>query len=140
MNIYQKEIRLEPLKRGYHDITTEIIMALPELKTISIGMLQVFVKHTSASIMINENADPTVMTDMENHLNKMVPEDAPYYRHTYEGSDDMPAHIKAALIGSSVQIPITNGKLNLGTWQGIFLGEHRDRGTSRRLVVSVYGE
>ncbi len=103
-------------------------------------MLQVFIKHTSASLTINENADPTVRQDFESHFNKMVPENAPYYRHTYEGSDDMPAHIKASLLGPSVMIPITNGRPNLGAWQGIYLCEHRDYGGSRRVVVTAWGE
>ena len=139
MKFYQKEISLKPAKRGFHLITSEIINALPELKQISIGQLQVFIKHTSASLTINENADPTVRTDFESHFNKMVPENMPYYIHTYEGSDDMPAHIKASLLGPSVQIPITNGRLNLGTWQGVYLCEHRDYGGSRRLVITAFG-
>ena len=139
MKFYQKEISLKPAKRGFHLITSEIINALPELKQISIGQLQVFIKHTSASLTINENADPTVRTDFESHFNKMVPENMPYYIHTYEGSDDMPAHIKASLLGPSVQIPITNGRLNLGTWQGVYLCEHRDYGGSRKLVITAFG-
>ena len=139
MEFYQKEISLKPAKRGFHLITSEIINALPELKQISIGQLQVFIKHSSASLTINENADPTVRTDFENHFNNMVPENMPYYIHTYEGSDDMPAHIKASLLGPSVQIPITNGRLNLGTWQGVYLCEHRDYGGSRRLVITAFG-
>ena len=139
MKFYQKEIQLSPYKRGFHLITNEIIAAFPEIKNIQIGQLKVFIKHTSASITINENADATVGIDLESHFNKMVPENQPYYRHIYEGSDDMPAHIKASLLGSSVQIPITNGKLNLGTWQGIFLGEHRNYGGARKLVLTIYG-
>ncbi len=139
MEFYQKEISLKPAKRGFHLITSEIINALPELKQISIGQLQVFIKHSSASLTINENADPTVRTDFENHFNNMVPENMPYYIHTYEGSDDMPAHIKSSLLGSSIQIPITNGNLNLGVWQGIYLCEHRDYGGSRRLVITAFG-
>ena len=139
MEFYQKEISLKPAKRGFHLITSEIINALPELKQISIGQLQVFIKHSSASLTINENADPTVRTDFENHFNNMVPENMPYYIHTYEGSDDMPAHIKSSLLGSSIQIPITNGNLNLGVWQGIYLCEHRDYGGRRRLVITAFG-
>ena len=139
MEFYQKEISLKPAKRGFHLITSEIINALPELKQISIGQLQVFIKHSSASLTINENADPTVRTDFENHFNNMVPENMPYYIHTYEGSDDMPAHIKSSLLGSSIQIPITNGNLNLGVWQGIYLCEHRDYGGSRKLVITAFG-
>ena len=139
MKFYQKEISLKPFKRGFHLITSEILNAFPELKQISIGQLQVFIKHTSASITINENADPTVRTDFESHFNTMVPENMPYYIHTYEGADDMPAHIKNSLLGSSIQIPITNGNLNLGIWQGIYLCEHRDYGGNRKLVLTAYG-
>ena len=103
------------------------------------GWIQLFIKHTSASLTINENADPSVRTDFESHMNEMVPEDAPYYIHTYEGSDDMPAHIKASLMGASVQVPITNGRLNMGIWQGIYLCEHRNHGGSRRLLVTILG-
>ena len=112
---------------------------MPEIKEITMGMMQVFIKHTSASLTINENADSSVLLDFESHLNSMVPENQPYYTHTYEGSDDMPAHIKASLMGSSVQIPITNGKLNLGIWQGIYLCEHRNHGGSRSIVISTFG-
>jgi len=139
MNFYQKEIKLNPFKRGFHLITSEIINAMPEIKEISIGQLQVFIKHTSASLTINENADATVRTDFESHFNKMVPENMSYYIHTYEGSDDMPAHIKASILGTSIQIPITNGSLNLGIWQGIYLCEHRDYGGSRKLVITAFG-
>ncbi|WP_422360724.1 secondary thiamine-phosphate synthase enzyme YjbQ [Reichenbachiella sp.] len=136
---FQKEISLNPCSRGFHLITNEILDAIPEIGEISIGILQVFIKHTSASLTINENADPTVRQDFESHFNEFVPENAPYYRHTYEGPDDMPAHIKSSLLGSSVSIPITNGRLNLGTWQGIYLCEHRDYGGSRKVVVTVLG-
>lgn len=136
---FQTELNLKPVKRGFHLITSEIINAMPEIKQISIGQLQVFIKHTSASLTINENADSSVRTDFESHFNKMVPENMPYYIHTYEGSDDMPAHIKASLLGTSVQIPITNGKLNLGIWQGVYLCEHRDYGGSRKLVLTAFG-
>ncbi len=139
MKFYQKEISLKPFKRGFHLITFEIVNAFPEINQIKIGQLQVFIKHTSASLTINENADPTVRTDFESHFNKMVPENMPYYIHTYEGSDDMPAHIKNSLLGSSIQIPITNGKLNLGIWQGIYLCEHRDYGGNRKLVLTAFG-
>ncbi len=140
MKFYQKEIRLTPYRRGFHLITNEIIKGIPEIKNIGVGQLQVYIKHTSASITINENADSSVRADLESHFNKMVPENQPYYIHTYEGADDMPAHIKTSLLGSSVQIPITNGKLNLGTWQGVFLGEHRNYGTSRKLILTAFGE
>jgi secondary thiamine-phosphate synthase enzyme len=139
MNFYQKEISLKPYQRGFHLITDELLNAFPEIATISKGQLHVFIKHTSASLTINENADASVRTDLESHFNKMVPENMPYYIHTYEGSDDMPAHIKASLLSSSVQIPITNGELNLGTWQGIYLCEHRNHGGSRKLVLTAFG-
>ena len=140
MKFYQKEITLQPYKRGFHLITTKIVALFPEIKTISIGQLQIFIKHTSASLTINENADATVRDDFESHLNKMVPENMLYYTHTYEGSDDMPAHIKASLLGPSLTIPIKEGSLNLGTWQGIYLGEHRDYGGARKIVVTIIGE
>ena len=140
MEIYQTEIRLRPRSRGFHLITDEITDQLLEIEDIEIGFLHVFIKHTSAGLAINENADPTVREDFESHFNVMVPEDQPYYKHTMEGSDDMPAHIKASLTGTSLQIPITKGRLNLGTWQGIYLCEHRDRGGSRKLVLTAYGE
>jgi secondary thiamine-phosphate synthase enzyme len=139
MKFYQKEIKLNPFKRGFHLITSEIINAIPEIKNILIGQLQVFIKHTSASLTINENADSSVRTDFESHFNNMVPENMPYYIHTYEGLDDMPAHLKGSILGSSIQIPITNGKLNLGIWQGIYLCEHRDYGGSRKLVLTAFG-
>ncbi|SDH37705.1 secondary thiamine-phosphate synthase enzyme YjbQ [Winogradskyella thalassocola] len=139
MNIFQKEIKLPAFSRGFHLITSDILRALPELEQINIGQLQVFIKHTSASLTINENADPTVRLDFESHINNMVPENQVYYQHTYEGSDDMPAHIKASLMGTSVQIPITNGQLNLGIWQGIYLCEHRNRAGGRQLVLTAFG-
>ncbi|GGK59701.1 MULTISPECIES: secondary thiamine-phosphate synthase enzyme YjbQ [Flavobacteriaceae] len=139
MEFYQNEISLKPVKRGFHLITSEIINALPQIKNIKIGQLQVFIKHTSASLTINENADATVRTDFESHFNNIVPENMPYYIHTYEGADDMPAHIKSSLLGSSIQIPITNGKLNLGIWQGVYLCEHRDYGGGRKLVLTAFG-
>ena len=140
MKSFQKEISLRPHSRGFHLITQEILQNLPEIKEIDIGWMHVFIKHTSASLTINENADPTVRTDFENHMNKLVPENAPYYIHTYEGPDDMPAHIKASLMGASIQVPISNGRLNMGIWQGIYLCEHRNRGGSRRLVITLLGE
>lgn len=140
MNFYQKEILLRSYSRGFHLITDTIIEALPEIRKINTGFLQVFIKHTSAGLTINENADPTVRTDFESHINTMVPENAPYYVHNYEGPDDMPAHIKASLMGSSVQVPITQGRLNMGIWQGIYLCEHRNHASSRKLVVTAYGQ
>ena len=140
MNWIQKEIRLPSKPRGFHLITDEILNEISELKSINVGMMNVFIKHTSASLTINEDADPTVRMDFESHFNEMVPENQPYYRHTMEGSDDMPAHLKASILGSSVQIPITNGNLNMGTWQGIYLCEHRNYGGSRKVVVTIWGE
>ena len=139
MIFFQKEIKLQAFSRGFHLITSDILLALPELNQINVGQLQVFIKHTSASLTINENADPTVRIDFESHINKMVPENQAYYQHTYEGSDDMPAHIKASLMGTSIQIPITNGQLNLGIWQGIYLCEHRNRAGCRQLVLTAFG-
>ncbi|MBD0832017.1 secondary thiamine-phosphate synthase enzyme YjbQ [Aestuariibaculum sediminum] len=139
MKIFQQEITLKPYSRGFHLITNEILAAIPEIKQIKLGQIQVFIKHTSASLTINENADYTVRKDFESHFNVMVPENASYYKHTYEGSDDMPAHIKSSLLGTSVQIPITNGTLNLGIWQGIYLCEHRDYGGKRHLVITAFG-
>ena len=139
MKFFQREIVLPAYPRGFHLITSHVVKSMPEMKQISIGQLQVFIKHTSASLTINENADPTVRKDFETHFNKTVPEDAPYYEHNTEGADDMPAHIKASLMGASVTIPITNGVMNLGTWQGIYLCEHRDHGGSREIVITAFG-
>ncbi|MFD0798514.1 secondary thiamine-phosphate synthase enzyme YjbQ [Maribacter chungangensis] len=139
MSWFQQKVKLPPLPRGFHLITDKVVGACPEMSTINIGICQVFIQHTSASLTINENADPSVRTDFERHINIMVPENAPYYIHTYEGSDDMPAHIKASLMGASVQIPITNGKLNLGIWQGIYLCEHRNNASGRDIVITVFG-
>ena len=139
MKYFQTELKLNPLPRGFHLITENIKRTIPEISHIEVGFLHVFIKHTSASLTINENADPTVRVDFESHFNQMVPEDAPYYIHTYEGPDDMPAHIKASLLGNSVQIPITKGKLNLGIWQGVYLCEHRDNASSRKLVLTAHG-
>ena len=136
----QKEISLNPRQRGFHLIADEMLKHLPEVQEIEVGTLQVFIKHTSASLTINEDADPTVRGDFESHFNQMVPENAPYYQHTFEGPDDMPAHLKSSILGSSVSIPITDGKLNFGTWQGIYLCEHRNRGGSRKLVVTIQGK
>ncbi|WP_154139720.1 secondary thiamine-phosphate synthase enzyme YjbQ [Photobacterium damselae] len=136
----QKQIELTAKSRGFHLISDEIEQQLHELAQYTVGLCHIFILHTSASLTINENADPTVRSDLEAHINKLVPERAPYYRHTYEGDDDMPAHIKASLLGSSVMIPIKNGRLALGTWQGIYLGEHRDYGGRRHLMVTLQGE
>jgi secondary thiamine-phosphate synthase enzyme len=137
---YQTTFRLPSFKRGFHLITHLVESNSPEIQKIKTGLAHVFIHHTSAGLTINENADPTVRVDFESHFNHMVPENAPYYRHTYEGADDMPAHIKASLLGSSVTIPITNGRLNLGIWQGIYLGEHRNRASGRRITVTIQGE
>ena len=135
----QKTITLSPKRRGFHIITHDILENIPELKDLKTGILQLFIKHTSASLTINEDADPTVRTDFESHFNMLAPENQSYYQHTFEGSDDMPAHLKASLLGSSVSIPITDGKLNLGTWQGIYLCEHRNRGSDRKLIITIQG-
>lgn len=137
MPVKQTEITLSGRSRGFHLVTREIVEALPDLGHIEAGLLHVFIKHTSASLTINEDADPTVRHDFERHFNEMVPQNAPYYEHTQEGPDDMPAHLKASILGSSVSIPITNGGLNMGTWQGIYLCEHRDHGGARRLVLTL---
>ncbi|MFH0733950.1 MAG: secondary thiamine-phosphate synthase enzyme YjbQ [bacterium] len=133
----QKEITLQSKKRGFHLVTNEILNLIPEIKSIKAGLIHVFIKHTSASLTINENADPDVRVDMETYFNKVIPENAPYFIHTCEGADDMPAHVKASMLGNSVSIPITDGRLNLGTWQGIYLGEHRNYGGSRKIVVTI---
>ncbi|GAB5524652.1 MAG: secondary thiamine-phosphate synthase enzyme YjbQ [Roseivirga sp.] len=139
MQTFQREIRLPAFKRGFHLITREVLEGLPEIRQIQTGLLQVFIKHTSASLTINENADPTVREDFESHFNVLVPESATYFKHTFEGPDDMTSHIKSSLLGSSVTIPITNGRLNMGTWQGIYLCEHRNYGGQRRLVITAFG-
>ena len=136
----QKEISLNPRPRGFHLITNEILQNLQEIGDISIGTMEIFIKHTSASLTINEDADPTVRDDFESHFNQIIPENAPYYKHTIEGPDDMPAHLKSSILGSSVTIPITNGTLNLGTWQGIYLCEHRNHGGSRSVVLTLTGK
>jgi secondary thiamine-phosphate synthase enzyme len=140
MKFHQTEIRLPEFPRGFHLITDLIERQVPEIAGVNVGLAHVFIKHTSASLSLNENADPTVRADFESHFNRLVPEDAPYYQHRFEGPDDMPAHLKSSLLGSAVTIPITAGRLNLGTWQGIYLCEHRDRGGRRRLVVTAIGE
>jgi len=140
MSWIQKEFLLSPKKRGFHLITNEVLNNIPEIKNIKIGIVQIFIQHTSASLTINENADPTVREDMETHFNKMVPEEENYYRHTFEGLDDMTSHIKCSILGSSVTVPIKDGAFNLGTWQGIYLCEHRNNGGRRTLVVTLNGE
>jgi secondary thiamine-phosphate synthase enzyme len=140
MKIYQQTKKLREKKRGFHLITNEVVLALPQIADIKAGICQVFIQHTSASLTINENADPTVRADFEMFFNKTVEENDPEYQHNYEGSDDMPAHLKASLLGSSVTIPITNGRLALGTWQGIYLCEHRNNIGPRSIVITAWGE
>ncbi|GAC24854.1 hypothetical protein GMES_2559 [Paraglaciecola mesophila KMM 241] len=135
---FQLSLRAKP--RGFHLITDEIERQLEVLATINIGILHLFIQHTSASLTINENADPTVRSDLESHINQAVPENAAYYLHIYEGSDDMPAHIKASVFGSNITIPIQNGRLALGTWQGIYLGEHRNHGGERSVIATITGQ
>lgn len=134
----QVEFKLQQQRRGFHLVTSEIIRNLPPLPKV--GLLHLFIKHTSAALSINENADPDVRTDMENIFNHIVKEREPYYQHTLEGDDDMPAHAKSSIIGPSLTIPITNGRLNLGTWQGIYLCEFRDYGGNRKIVATITGE
>ncbi len=140
MAFFQHTLHLPAYPRGFHLITSNIERSFADIRRIQAGILYVFIQHTSASLTINENADPTVRGDFERFFNRTVRENEPYYQHDYEGSDDMPAHLKAALLGHSVTIPITNGRLNLGTWQGIYLGEHRNNGGSRTLVLTAWGE
>ena len=140
MKIHQQHIRLKERRRGFHLITHQIEQSFPQLKEFSKGICQVFIQHTSASLAINEDADPTVRTDFEYFFNKIVPENDPHYIHNYEGDDDMPAHLKAAILGTSVTIPVQNGRFALGTWQGIYLCEHRNHGGARNLIVTAWGE
>ena len=135
----QKEINLKSRNRGFHIITNNILKRIPELKNFKVGILQLFIKHTSASLTINEDADQTVRQDFEAHFNVLVPENQNYYKHISEGADDIPAHLKSSLLGSSISIPITDGKLNLGTWQGIYLCEHRNQGARRKIVATIEG-
>lgn len=139
MQIYQQTLELKEKPRGFHLITAEIMQAMPQIGMLRAGMCQVFIQHTSASLTINENADPTVREDFETYFNKAVPENDPDYIHNDEGPDDMPAHLKAAMLGSSVMIPVRNGRLALGTWQGVYLCEHRDFGGRRKLVLTAWG-
>ncbi|MGS0693430.1 secondary thiamine-phosphate synthase enzyme YjbQ [Shewanella sp. 0m-4] len=136
----QKQINLQARPRGFHLITQELERLISELSHIKIGVIHILLQHTSASLTLNENADPSVRLDFESYINRLAPENAPYYTHTYEGDDDMPAHLKASLLGVSVTIPVTNGRFNLGTWQGVYLGEHRDNGGSRRILITLNGE
>jgi secondary thiamine-phosphate synthase enzyme len=139
MEWIQKEFSLKARPRGFHLITREVLEQLPELREIETGILQLFIQHTSASLTINENADPDVRGDLERHFNHAVPENAPYYEHTLEGADDMPAHIKSVILGPSLSIPVGRGQLRLGTWQGIYLCEHRNYGGTRRIVATLFG-
>jgi len=139
-NWYQRELVLLSRPRGFHLITRDIVAQMPEIARFAIGLAHLFIRHTSAALALNENADPTVRADMEAYFNRLAPENAAYYRHTSEGPDDMPAHLKAVLLGSSLTIPISGGRLALGTWQGIYLCEHRDDGGPRRIVVTLSGQ
>ncbi|MFM2481509.1 secondary thiamine-phosphate synthase enzyme YjbQ [Celerinatantimonas sp. YJH-8] len=136
----QKTIRLQARHRGFHLITHEILQQFPELASVQTGLLHIFIQHTSAALTINENADPTVREDFEQFFNHAVPENEVYYQHTFEGSDDMPSHLKSSLLGSSVMVPVTHGRLNLGTWQGIYLCEARNHGGNRHIVLTLQGE
>ena len=136
----QREIRLQPRPRGFHLITRDVLEALPELRSLRAGLLHVFIRHTSASLTLNENASPDVRDDFEAYFNAVVPEDAPYWTHTIEGPDDMPAHIKASVLGPSLSLPVAGGRLALGTWQGIYLCEHRNRGGARSLLATLHGD
>lgn len=140
MKIYQQQIQLSQRRRGFYLITAEVLQSLPQISEFKVGICQVFIQHTSASLTINENADPTVRKDFEMYFSKAVPENDPDYLHDDEGSDDMPAHLKAALLGSSVTIPIRNGRFALGMWQGIYLCEHRNYGGNRTLMITAWGE
>ena len=136
----QKSISLSARPRGFHLVSEEIMEALPEIASIEVGLLHLLLQHTSASLSINENADSSVRRDMESHFNQLAPENAPYYEHTYEGADDMPAHIKSGLLGCELTLPVARGRLQLGTWQGIYLGEHRNRAGSRTVIATINGE
>jgi secondary thiamine-phosphate synthase enzyme len=136
----QKEITLKPRCKGFHLVTDEILLNIPEIITLKIGLINILLKHTSASLTLNENADPDVRRDMKKYFDELVPENKKYFEHTSEGADDMPAHLKTSLLGNSISIPITNGKLNLGIWQGIYLCEHRNYGGERKLLITINGE
>jgi secondary thiamine-phosphate synthase enzyme len=140
MVLAQRSISLEPHPRGFHLITNQVVEALPELRQLKVGLLHLLIQHTSASLSLGENASPAVRRDFESWANQVVPEDAPYWTHTLEGPDDMPAHIKAALFGPSLTLPVASGRLKLGTWQGIYLCEHRDDGGSRSIVATLFGD
>lgn len=137
---HQYRFQLKPRRRGFHLVTDEILAQCPAIREMRVGLMHVFIQHTSASLTLNENADPTVRSDFEAWFDRAVREDEPYYQHTYEGSDDLPAHIKSSLLGNSLSLPITDGRPNIGTWQGIYLCEHRNHGGARTLVVTLQGE
>jgi len=137
---FQREIQLEPRARGFHLVTREVVEGVPEIADLSVGLAHLHILHTSASLTLNENASPDVRRDFESWFGAAVPEDAPYWTHTLEGPDDMPAHVKASLMGPSLTLPVADGKLALGTWQGVYLCEHRDRGGPRSLLVTLFGE
>lgn len=136
----QKQVRLKAKPRGFHLVTAEVLAQLPELETVQVGLVHMLLQHTSASLTVNENADPTVRSDLDAYLDQFVPENQPYFQHTLEGPDDMPAHIKSSLMGHQLTLPITDGHLNLGMWQGIYLGEHRNHATGRTILVTIQGE
>jgi secondary thiamine-phosphate synthase enzyme len=136
----QHEVVLEPRPRGFHLVTDEVVRGVPELSSLRVGMAHVFIRHTSASLTLNENADPSVRRDFRTWFDRAVPDDADYFEHTTEGPDDMTSHIKSSLLGPSLTLPVSGGRLALGTWQGIYLCEHRERGGSRRLTVTLWGE
>lgn len=140
MSWIQKTVTLSPKHRGFHIVTHEILGQLPELSDFKVGIAHIFICHTSASLTLNEDVSPDVLTDFESSFNNLVRENEPYYKHTIEGSDDMPAHIKSSLLGASATVPVTNGRFNLGTWQGVYLCEHRNRGDSRRLIITINGD
>ena len=137
---HQKQVKLKSRCRGFHLVTDELLSQLPEIKQFRTGLAHFFIQHTSASLTLNENADPTVREDFESHFNHFIPENAAYYRHTLEGPDDMPAHIKASVLGSSVTVPVADGRLLLGVWQGIYLGEHRNHAGGRSVIITINGE
>lgn len=139
MHWHQQDVHFSPRSAGFHLVTSELVAQLPVLADFSVGLLHLFIQHTSASLALNENADPDVRGDLQRHFEVMVPRDAPHYRHTLEGPDDMPAHIKAVLIGEALSVPVRDGQLALGTWQGIYLCEHRDRGGARTAVATLSG-
>ncbi len=136
----QRDIRLTACNRGFHLVTDEVTAAVPEIEQLGVGLLHLLIRHTSASLALNENASPDVRRDFESWFSRAVPEDAPYWTHVLEGPDDMPAHVKAALLGPSLTLPVRAGALALGTWQGVYLCEHRDRGGERTVVATVWGE